>query len=56
MTIVPARELERGKEKTHDMFVYVLAYKMSCIRDPTWILQYKVYFDPKIQKNQKKLE
>ena len=38
------------------MFVYVLAHKMSCIRDPTWILEYKVYFDPRIQKNPKKLE
>ena len=38
------------------MFVYVLAYKMSCIRDPTWILQYKVYFDPRILKNHKNVE
>ena len=54
MTIVSARELERGKEKVRDMFVYVLAYKMSCIRDPTWILQHKVDFDPRILKNPKK--
>ena len=56
MTIVSARELERGKEKARDMFVYVLAYKMSCIRDPTWILQHKVDFDPRILKNPKKVK